>query len=276
MPSFLKLLPLLILNPTLTPLRAQQASTPTTHVEPEPSLLELVDEANKALRGNSSRARLAMTISTPQWERRMEVEGWNQGREMAFIRILAPAKEKGTITLRRKNEMWVWMPKVERVIKIPPTMMHSSWQGSDFTYEDIVKADSIVKDYDHKLLEKNQEKERVVYKVEAVPKPDAPVVWGKVILWAALYPGSEAVPLREDDYSERGELVRSMAFSEIKRMGGRLVPSRLECLPVKKNKEKTSEKERAYKTVISYQELEFDLAFDENFFSLSRLQKGIQ
>ena len=232
------------------------------------TLHDIVDRANKALRGDSSHGHMAMTIVTPNWKREMEVEGWNHEREYAFIKILGPAKYKGNITLRRKTEMWIWMPKVERTIKIPPTMMHTSWQGSDFTYEDIVKADSVVKDYDHKLLKKTPEKDRVVYEIEGDPKPDAPVVWGKIILKVAVYgegEQAEAVPLQEKDFSERGGLERTITFSDIKRMGGRLLPARLECVP---------ENKPGQKTTIQYSELTFDVPLTEKFFSLGRLERG--
>ncbi len=226
---------------------------------------ELVDRANKALRGDSSRGRLTMTIETPEWKRSLEVEGWNKDRHYAFIVIRAPAKERGETTLRRKNEMWVWLPKVERVIKIPPTMMHSAWQGSDFTYEDIVKADSIVKDYTHKLLSTKHEEGRTVYHIEATPKPDAPVVWGKVITDVALYDDQSVVGLSELDYSERGELIRTITLSDIKFLGGRRVPAKLECVPSGK---------KGQRTVLQYQELEFDLPLKDEFFSYQRLQKS--
>lgn len=227
---------------------------------------DLIDKANKALRGDSSRGRLVMTIENPDWKRSIEVEGWNKDRTFAFIVIRAPAKERGETTLRRKNEMWLWMPKVERVIKIPPTMMHSAWQGSDFTYEDIVKADSIVKDYTHKLLETKHEEGRTVYRIEALPKPDAPVVWGKVISDVAVYEADQAVvPLLEMDYSERGELIRTITLSDIKVLGGRRVPSRLECVPATK---------KGQKTILQYKELEFDVPLKDDFFSYQRLQKG--
>jgi outer membrane lipoprotein-sorting protein len=226
---------------------------------------DLVDRANKALRGDSSRGRLSMTIQTPDWSRTLEVEGWNKDRTMAFIVIRAPAKDRGETTLRRKNEMWLWLPKVERVIKIPPTMMHSAWQGSDFTYEDIVKADSIVKDYSHKLLSTKHEDGRTVYHIEAIPKPDAPVVWGKVVTDVALYDDQSVVPLLEEDYSERGELIRTITLSDIKILGGRRVPSKLTCVPSNKPGQKTT---------LVYHELEFDLPLKDDFFSYQRLQKG--
>jgi hypothetical protein len=233
----------------------------------EMTLHEIVDRANKALRGNTSHASLTMSIVTPSWKRQLDIEGWNRDRQMAFIVIHAPPKDKGNVTLRRKTEMWVWLPRVERVIKIPPNMMHTSWQGSDFTYEDIVKADSIVKDYEHKLIDKTPEEGRTVYKIEGIPKPDAPVVWGKVLFWAAVYPGDEVVGVKEEDYSERGELVRTIMLSDVKRLGGRLVPARLDCQPHRKPGQHTT---------LEYHSLEFDIPLEDSFFNLSRLQKGVK
>lgn len=229
------------------------------------SVHELVDRANKALRGNSSHGHMYMTIVNPRWgERTMEVEGWNRAREYAFIDILAPAKEKGDVTLRRKNEMWVWIKHVEQITKIPPSMMHTNWQGSDFTYEDIVKADSVVKDYTHALLRKWKDGERMDYEILGTPKPDAPVVWGKIILKVGVY-GEEAVPLEEKDFNERGELIRTISFSDIRRMGGRLIPARMECDPAKKP---------GQKTIVQYKDLEFDVPLSDSFFSQSRLERG--
>ena len=227
---------------------------------------DLVDRANKALRGDSSHGRLSMTIETPDWKRTLEIEGWNKDRSYALIVLRAPAKERGNTTLRRKNEMWVWMPKVERVIKIPPTMMHSAWQGSDFTYEDIVKADSIVKDYTHKIRKTTKEEGRTVYRIEGTPLPDAPVVWGKVYSELAVYDDDQSVvPLLEEDYSERGELIRTIKMSDVKVLGGRRVPARLECLPAAK---------KGKRTILQYSQLEFDIPLTEDFFSYQRLQKA--
>lgn len=234
----------------------------------ELSILDIVDRANKALRGDSSHGTLTMSIVTPAWQRTLELEGWNRGREYALIETHAPAKDRGNVTLRRKNEMWLWLAKVERVIKVPPTMMHSAWQGSDFTYEDIVKADSVVKDYTHSLLSKTAEGDHTIYHIRADPKPDAPVVWGKVLLTIAVYGEAgkeEIVPMKEEDYGERGDLVRTIALSDVKRMGGRLVPARMECVPARK---------AGQKTVIQYSDLRFDVPLSDEFFSLSRLQRG--
>lgn len=231
---------------------------------PADPVTELVDKANKVLRGDSSHARLTMTIVTKDWTRALEVEGWHQGRTKAFILIHNPPKEKGTTTLRRGEEMWTWMPRVERLLKVPPTMMHSSWQGSDFTFEDIVKADSIVKDYAHKLVKTSPGTEFETRVIEAVPKPDAPVVWGKVLFSVGVFPDGWVIPVKEEDYSERGELIRTITLDQVRTMDGRRVPTRLECVPTRTPGRKTR---------LDYSLIQFDVDLPDSFFSISRLQK---
>lgn len=226
---------------------------------------DVVNCANKLLRGASSHARVSMTVERPEWKRTLEIESWNQGRDKAFILVHGPAKDKGTATLRLGPEMWLWMPRVERVVKVPPTMMHAAWMGSDFTYEDIVKADSILKDYTHTVLKREQEGDHEVVVVEALPKPDAPVVWGRVVLTAAVYPNGYVIAREEKDFSERGELIRTILFSDVGLLGGKTVPTRLECLPHRKPGQTTK---------VKYRELDFDLAIPDRTFSLDRLQKG--
>lgn len=254
------------------------AASPCWSVEAD--LKRLVDLANKSLRGDSSHGRMTMTIVTPNWKRAMEVEGWNLEREYAYILIHSPPKEKDNATLRRRNEMWLWLSRVERVVKIPSTMMQSSWQGSDFTYDDIVKADSVVRDYEHKLLEQREEPvdaetarslglkepKRKVFVIEGKPLPTAPVVWGRILMTVAAYGEGdfEVVPLREEDYSERGELIRTILLSDIKRLSGRILPTKMECQPAKKPGQKTS---------VRYHTLEFDIPLKDSFFSLKRLEK---
>jgi outer membrane lipoprotein-sorting protein len=232
----------------------------------EMSVEEIVDRANKLLRGQSSHSLITMTISTPKWERSLKIEAWNQGRNRALMKILSPAKERGNGTLKIEKELWNWLPSVERVIKIPPSMMHSSWMGSDFTYEDVVKADSIVKDYTHKFVKKEKEGRRTLYVIESVPKPDAPVVWGKIIL-EVFVEGAEVIPLKDQDYSERGEHMRTLSFSDVRMIEGRRIPTRIECAPLRKP---------ANRTVISYHQFDVDLSFPPDFFGLSNLRKPLK
>lgn len=230
------------------------------------SATELADKSNEILRGQSSHARVTMEITTPRWARTLEVEVWNQGRHQALMRIHLPAKERGNGTLRIEKEIWNWLPAVERVIKIPPSMMHASWMGSDFTFDDMVKADSVVKDYTHKILEEKKEGNKTVYTIEATPRPDAPVVWGKVLLTLSEEDG-RVLPVLEEDYSERGEHMRTIRFGNVREMGGRVIPTKLECIPHKKPGQKTA---------ILYRQFDVDVPFGPDFFGLSTLQKPLQ
>ncbi len=228
--------------------------------------IELIDKSNELLRGQSSRAVIVMHIQTESWNRTLKIEAWNQGRNKAMMRIHQPAKERGNGTLKISKELWNWLPAVERIIKIPPSMMQSSWMGSDFTYNDVVKADSIVQDYTHKIIGQERKGGFTHYLIEATPKPDAPVVWGKVMTEVKA-DDQGVLPVKEEDFSERGEHMRTIEFSEDKILGGRRIPTVLTCTPHRK---------QGHKTTMTYQEFDVDLPFDANFFSLRNLQKPIK
>ena len=143
---------------------------------------EIVKKADEKFRGMSSQGELTMTIERPSWSRTVSMKNWTLGNEFSLIYITAPAKEKGQVFLKRQNEMWNWVPSIERMIKIPPSMMMQSWMGSDFTNDDLVKESSLVKDYAHNLLSEEKIEGYDCYKIELIPNEDAPVVWGKILM----------------------------------------------------------------------------------------------
>lgn len=143
---------------------------------------ELVRKSDALMRRSQSYAKFTLKIKRPTWERTLTLEAWTRGTKEAFIRTLAPAKDRGSTFLKKGREAWQYIPSVDRVIKIPPSMMLQSWMGSDFTNDDVVRADSIVVDYTHKILDEPVENGMRYWLVEALPKPNAPVVWGKIIL----------------------------------------------------------------------------------------------
>ena len=194
-----------------------------------PSAEEIVDRAETALWGKTLQAQLTMTVTTRRWTRTLELVAWIERPRRSFIRILSPAKEAGIGSLRIGGEMWNYLPAVERTIKIPPSMMLQPWMGSDFTNDDLVKESSLLDDYTHRIVATDTTGGPPVYVVESTPKPDAAVVWGKIVMRVRR---ADFLPVREDFYDERGTLIRVMTFSDIRTLGGRTVPTRWEMRPV--------------------------------------------
>jgi outer membrane lipoprotein-sorting protein len=186
------------------------------------SAQEIIKLSDDLMRGDTSQGRYKMTVTTPNWTRTLELDAFNEGRNKTFIHILSPVKEAGITTLRIENNMWNYLPKVERTVKIPPSMMLQPWMGSDFTNDDLVKESSIVYDYNHKIIGEETTNSDLVYKIELIPKPDAAVTWGKLLFWIRK---SDLVPVREEFYNERGKLIKTLEYSDVKQMSDRSIPT---------------------------------------------------
>jgi len=223
---------------------------------------EIVRKMDRVLRGDSSQGYYRMSIVDPDWKRTLRLRAWEKRKDKkTFIRILSPPKEKGIVTLKIGFEMWNYLPRVERTIKIPPSMMMNPWMGSDFTNDDLVKASSIVKDYTHQVLSEKMMRGQMAYKIELLPIPDAPVVWGRILVWVRK---SDSMPLRQEFFSERGELIRMLTFSNIKAVRGRTIPTQWEMTPM--NKE-------GRKTTMEVLDIEIDAPIDDAIFSFRNLKK---
>lgn len=207
------------------------ASAPRTDAgAQEPSAHDIVDRAEQALWGRTLQSQLTMTVRTPRWERSLTLQAWMDRPSRTFIRILAPAKEAGITSLRIGAEMWNYLPTVERTIKIPPSMMLQPWMGSDFTNDDLVKESSLTNDYTHRLIGSDTT-DVPAYIIEAIPKPDAAVVWGRIVFRVRK---PDFLPVRLEFYDERGSVVRVLTYSDIKAIGGRTIPTKWEMRPVAK------------------------------------------
>ena len=222
---------------------------------------DIVDRVDRLLRGNSSRGTVRMDIVTEHWSRSMEMRIWSLGTEYALIRVTAPQKDAGTATLKAGNDIWNYLPRVDRTIKLPPSLMSASWMGSHFTNDDLVKESRIIDDYDIEIGFEGVRDGIEVWEFELTPKPEAAVVWGRIVEQVRK---RDLMPLWARYYDDRGELARSLRFEDFKTMGGRLVPTRTVVEPADKQGEST---------VITYVDLEFDVPIDESFFSLRRLQR---
>ena len=183
---------------------------------------DIVKAAIDNWRGLSSWSEFSMTIHRPDWERSMRMVAWTEGDEMSLVRVTRPKKDAGNGTLLIDTQMWSFTPRINRVIKIPSSMMNQSWMGSDFTNRDISRADDILDLYDHTLLNTEQQDGHVVYTIESIPHEEAAVVWGKEILKVR----DDHVLLSQDFIDQDGVLLKSMVTHEIEIMDGRPVAMR--------------------------------------------------
>jgi len=222
----------------------------------------IVSSIEKRLWGQTSEGEYEMTITTPHWSRTLRLKSAMQRPDKTFVRILAPKKEAGIGSLRIKNEMWNYLPKIERVIKIPPSMMLQPWMGSDFTNDDLVKESSMVDDYVHHFDGVEEQGGQQVYRIVSIPRPDAAVVWGKLVYRARK---NDLMPLSQQYFDERGELIKELVFSDVRQMGGREIPTRWTMKPAKKPGNQTE---------IRIHELRFDQPVAPSIFTLRNLRRS--
>jgi len=221
---------------------------------------EIIDKVDRLLRGDSSLGWVEMTVATRQWKRTTELRIWSEGTEKVLVRVEAPKKDQGTATLRVGDNIWNYLPKIDRVIRIPTSMMMASWMGSHFTNDDLVKDSRLIRDYDIKIDFEGTRDRVEVYEFFLTPRPEAPVVWGRIIYQIRK---SDLMPIWGKFYGEDGQLKRVANFSEYETMDGRLVPTRMRMSPEDKPGEYTEMK---------YKELDFDVKIPEKVFSLNSLR----
>ncbi|MYD72344.1 MAG: outer membrane lipoprotein-sorting protein [Acidobacteria bacterium] len=224
--------------------------------------LEIMDRVDRMMRGDSSRGVATMQVVTENWEREMTMEIWSLGTDFSLVRLRTPAREAGTATLKAVDDIWNYLPKVDRTIKVPASMMGGAWMGSHFTNDDLVKDSRLIEDYDIEITFDGADEGVSVWDFRLTPKPEAPVVWGHIEYRVRQ---DDYMPLWTRFYDEGGDLARTMEYSAFTEMGGRLVPGVMDMQPADKPDERTS---------FRYEELEFDVDLEESFFSLRTLQRG--
>lgn len=226
------------------------------------SATEIIQKAEQKLRGKSSKSILNIKIVRPQWTREIKTKTWTMGNDYAMIFILEPSRDKGTVFLKRQKEIWNWQPAIERTIKMPPSMMMQSWMGSDFTNDDLVRESSIERDYTHKLSGDSTVLGRKCHRIILTPKPDAPVVWGKIISYISA--DGEYLQLFAAFYDEDGELVNTLEAKEVGKVGSRTLPTKVRMVPADKP---------GHYTEMTYDQMEFDIDIQESFFTTQNMRR---
>lgn len=222
---------------------------------------EIVKKSSENRYGKTSYGEMKMQIVRPSWSRTIEMKNWTKGDDYSMVLLTAPAKEKGQVFLKRKREMWNYIPKISRMIKLPPSMMSQGWMGSDYSNDDIVNQNSTVDSYTHKLLDKEKLGKDLCYKIESTPKPDANIVWGKKLLWISV---DGFYTLKAESYDEDGYLVRTELASKIKTFGKKKLPSVFTIIPAEKKNNKT---------IFEIVDIKFDIKLEDSFFSQGNMKR---
>ncbi len=218
---------------------------------------ELIRRVETQYMGRTSRALLRMKVITESWSREMTMETWSEGRDKFIAKILTPKKDHGVATLKIENDMWNYLPKIDRLMKIPSSLMGDRWMGSHLTNDDMVKGDKIDKLYDFEL----EKIEEHIATVHCTPKPDAAVVWGSITYIVDM---EKSIPVTVDYYDEDGEPVRTIEFDNVENISGRWVPLIMRIKPVESPGELTE---------MIYESLEFDIDLEDDLFSISSLRR---
>lgn len=222
--------------------------------------IEIVKKADEKLRGTTSIVELTIKTVRPNWTRSMNVKAWMKSSDYSMILIQSPAKDKGIAFLKRKKEVWNWMPSLERTIKLPPSMMSQSWMGTDFSNDDLVKESSIVNDYNHSIIGDTIVDNRTCYIIQMIPKPEAAVVWGKLVV---IIDKKDFLELNTRFYDEEGKLINIMNAYDIKMMDNRLIPTRFEMIPMDKKNQKTE---------MIYRSIQYNRPIEDEFFTSERMR----
>jgi outer membrane lipoprotein-sorting protein len=220
---------------------------------------QIVRDAVDHWRGLSSYTEMTMVIHRPDWERSMTMRAWTKGQDQSLVRVIEPKKDRGNGTLTDENSMWTFSPKVNRVIKVPSSMMAQSWMGSDFSNKDIARADDIIDQYDHAILNSEEIDGIVVHEIESIPHEDAAVVWGREVLKIR----EDHVVLEHAFYDQDGALVKKLVSLDVGEMGGRTIAKRQRMVKTDNTEEWTE---------ISVIDVEYEVDLKDSLFTLSSLR----
>ncbi|UPT78427.1 outer membrane lipoprotein-sorting protein [Sulfurovum sp. XGS-02] len=219
----------------------------------------IIKKLEKNLRGDYMYSTMNMIVTSKRGKRTVKIESWSEGNDKSFIKILYPKKDKGITFLKIDNQMWQYIPKIERTIKIPPSMMLQSWMGSDFTNDDMVKESSLEEDYHASILFQRGDSATL----ELIPRPNAAVVWGKIVIDVDL---KDAVPIKEIFYDDMMQKVRVMTFSKIEQHGSHTIPMVMELQPLDPDKKKN-------RTKVIFEKVNFDTKIDPSYFTKQALKR---
>jgi outer membrane lipoprotein-sorting protein len=222
---------------------------------------EILRQLDDMWRGTSSHSILTMQVKTAHYTRDMQMEGWSKGKDKTLVRVLSPLKDKGAATLKSGSEIYSYLPKTDRTIRLTSGMMMGSWMGSHFTNDDLVKESRMDQDYDPSITFEGRRDNQDVIEFTLIPKPEAAVVWGKIV---ALILANDYMPVKYTYYDEDMKVARTMTFSRYEKLAEKIRPKVMRVVPADKPDEYTE---------LVYDKLELNIKLEDDFFSLSSLKR---
>ena len=222
---------------------------------------EIVRQSEQTMRGQSSVGEMEMIIVRPSWERTISFKSWTMGNDYSMTLVTGPAKEEGKTFLKRENELWQYDPTINRMFKLPPSMMSQGWMGSDFSNDDIIKETSLAEDYTHSILGTETIGGHNAWKIELTPKANAAVVWGKMIVWIEK---QDYLQLKAEYYDEDDYLIKTETASDIQTMDGRRIPTHFVIVPAE---------EEGNETIMNIETIDFNINIDQSFFSQQNMKR---
>ena len=226
----------------------------------QPTAKQIIEKMEAQSRGNTLYAEMTMTTVRPRFTREISMKTWAKGEKYSMILITAPARDKGTAYLKRDKEIWNYVPNIDRLIKLPPSMMSQSWMGSDFSNDDLVRESSNINDFNHKIVDTVKYAGHDCWVIELTPKKGTSVIYGKVKMWITK---AHYLQLRIENYDDKGVLASTLLFSNIKKMGGRTIPTEVEMIPADK---------KGHKTKMKYIDAKFNTPIEDSFFTTQNMR----
>jgi len=236
---------------------AQDASAPVDR--PAPDVARLLERFDELYESSGTAAQIEITIVNPRKTRTLRLRTWSKGEDKALIVIETPARDAGTATLKVGKNLWNYLPKISRTIRVPPSMMMGSWMGSDLTNDDIVRESSYEKDYISEFI--GHSAQPPGWKLRLNARPDVAGLWERVEI---VYAYDDELPVQAQFFDRKGRLSRTMRLREVKDVGGRRIPTLTTIIP---------EREAGRRTELRYLSVEFDIDLDDSMFSLSQLER---
>ena len=240
---------------------ASSALSASETVTPDPR--DLIRAAMEHWRGVTSYSEMTMVIHRSDWERSFSMQAWTEGDKLSLVRVTEPKRDAGNGTLVKDQNMWTFSPKINRILKVPSSMMNQSWMGSDFSNKDISKSTDIIDQYDHRLLKTETVEDHVRYTIESIPHEEAAVVWGKEIVVIR----DDYVMLRQEFWDQDDVLVKEMESIELREMDGRIIAARMRMQKLENPGEWTE---------MTVDAIDFDVELGANVFTLSNLRNPRQ